>query len=372
MSLNQSNCDFNIKTIGKCDVTKFFIDGKNRTMLNWKQISVPELLTIPDVKPDVENLDQIFVTADIKTTKLIETPFSYTQKVSNRVLTADELTSATEALALAVINPALITAISTAVNAILAVPGLNAVPGIGTYITNIQDALAAVTTGAASLTTAITNATAVLVTGVTVSVAISALEAVKLALIALESALEGLLTAINALVSFVAQIPIIGPAVAALVGAVTSAVQVVLDIVFEALNAIIDVINSLLQSSTYFTLNQNAEGTILTGRKLIIEGVLKQKIVYTANVDVQSVHSAHFEIPFVSFIIPYAKFEGLTYDPTINGFYFNPNTEITPDLCEEFSIDTCIEDIFACLINERQVFKNVTLFLYAKPRLMCD
>ena len=35
----------------------------------------------------------------------------------------------------------------------------------------------------------------------------------------------------------------------------------------------------------------NSECTNLTGRKLIIEGLLKQKIIYTAAVDEQSIHS---------------------------------------------------------------------------------
>ena len=38
----------------------------------------------------------------------------------------------------------------------------------------------------------------------------------------------------------------------------------------------------------------NAERTNLTGRKLIIEGLLKQKVIYTADDDKQSLHSANF------------------------------------------------------------------------------
>ena len=133
------------------------------------------------------------------------------------------------------------------------------------------------------------------------------------------------------------------------------------------------------------TLIGNAEGTCLSGRKLIIEGTLKQKIVYTAEVDTQSVHSAHYEVPFMAFIIPYAKFEGLTYqknievyDPVtngpifINGYVYDPSVGIAVDLCEEFNIEKCIEDVYVYALDPRRIFKNVTVFLKAKPGSSCN
>lgn len=87
----------------------------------------------------------------------------------------------------------------------------------------------------------------------------------------------------------------------------------------------------------------NSEGTNLTGRKLIIEGLLKQKIIYTAAVDEQSLHSAHFVIPFSTFII-------IDKD--------------TP-LSQEFRITPYIEDIFVCRLSERSAFKNTTIFIKA-------
>lgn len=108
----------------------------------------------------------------------------------------------------------------------------------------------------------------------------------------------------------------------------------------------------------------NAEGTYLTGRKLIIEGVLKQKIVYTADVDVQSVHSAHFEIPFSAFIILYPKFSN-----AVGGIV--PVTTALVDLNEDFCIDACIEDVYVQAMDPRTIFKNVTLFLRAKPLPSC-
>ena len=92
----------------------------------------------------------------------------------------------------------------------------------------------------------------------------------------------------------------------------------------------------------------NQENTRITGRKLIIEGLLRQKVVYTAAVEQQSVHSAHFDVPFSAFII------------------LPPNTALT----QKYKIETCVEDIFVCHITARQIFKNVTLFIKATP-LVC-
>lgn len=87
----------------------------------------------------------------------------------------------------------------------------------------------------------------------------------------------------------------------------------------------------------------NSECTNLTGRKLIIEGILKQKVVYTAAVEEQSLHSACFSIPFSVFII------------------------IDPDtlLSQNFKIYPYIEDIFTCRLSERSLFKNTTIFIKA-------
>lgn len=87
----------------------------------------------------------------------------------------------------------------------------------------------------------------------------------------------------------------------------------------------------------------NSECTNLTGRKLIIEGLLKQKIIYTAAVDTQSIHSASFSVPFSTFII----------------------IEKDTPLSQKFRITPYIEDIFACRLSERSVFKNTTIFIKA-------
>ena len=94
-------------------------------------------------------------------------------------------------------------------------------------------------------------------------------------------------------------------------------------------------------------------------------------------------------IPFSSYINAYAKFVDMEYvrdvevlvNPnsptapcatiTVGGFPYTPGDPITVDLCEEFNVEVCIEDIFAYELNERDVFKNTTLFLYAKPIIPC-
>jgi hypothetical protein len=86
------------------------------------------------------------------------------------------------------------------------------------------------------------------------------------------------------------------------------------------------------------------EGQILTGFKLIVEGVLEQKIEYVADEPTQSVHAAHFNVPFSTFII-------LPKD-------FIIGTPIT--------VTGYIEDIFVELLDKRSLFKNVTILLDAQ------
>lgn len=89
----------------------------------------------------------------------------------------------------------------------------------------------------------------------------------------------------------------------------------------------------------------NAEGTKLTGKKLVIEGFIRQKIIYTALNSEQSLHSAHFIMPFSTFII-------LDKD--------------TP-LSKKFNVLPYIEDVYALQLSTRSVFKNTTIFISAVP-----
>lgn len=69
----------------------------------------------------------------------------------------------------------------------------------------------------------------------------------------------------------------------------------------------------------------------------------KTKIIYTAALGEQSVHSADFNIPFSVFII----------------------IEKNTPLYQQFKITAYIEDIYACVLSERSVFKNTTIFIKA-------
>ena len=97
----------------------------------------------------------------------------------------------------------------------------------------------------------------------------------------------------------------------------------------------------------------NIEGRLLTGRKLIIEGQLCQQVEYTATDAPQPVHSVEFYVPFSSYIV-------VPLEVTIGG--------VTVDsLLADFDVSVCLEDVTACLLNERILLKQVTLLLNAVP-----
>lgn len=92
------------------------------------------------------------------------------------------------------------------------------------------------------------------------------------------------------------------------------------------------------------TVAPNYEGLSLTGFKLLVHGLLKQRITYTSNTECKSVHSAHYDVPICVYIVL---------------------PDVT-DFTDKFRIKTCIEDIYACALNNRQIFKNTTLFIKAE------
>lgn len=106
----------------------------------------------------------------------------------------------------------------------------------------------------------------------------------------------------------------------------------------------------------------NLEGKLLTGRKLIIEGQLCQQIEYTADEDSQPVHSVHFYVPFSSYIIVPLN---VTLDNASGTQAYD-----TYDL--DFDVNACIEDVGACIIDERTILKQVTLLISAVPIQSCN
>lgn len=87
----------------------------------------------------------------------------------------------------------------------------------------------------------------------------------------------------------------------------------------------------------------SAEGQILTGWKLVVEGELLQKLEYVADEPTQSVHAAHFRVPFSTYIV-------LPED-----FSEGSIVAVTP----------YIEDIYIQQLDKRHLFKNVVLFINA-------
>lgn len=375
-------CEFNIRTVGVCDVSKVNLDGKDRSKLNWTEISVPEILQIPEVKPEIENIDQVYASVEINCTKLIETPFAY--KSYPLCYLQDSVLDAIKAVTGSITgNIDIITAsldvLTDVLNAVVAVVGLpaNLVTLVTGLVTNLDNAVQAVTDAANSL---------VSIVALPNPLATAVCEALSL----LEEALNTLLDLVNSVIPTINQIlNAVSPALQGLITAAINTVLGVLGLTLDtAVQGVVDDIGTILDPlvvidcdpGNAFEIIGNAEGTCLTGRKLIIEGVLKQKVVYTAEVSEQSVHSAHFEVPFIAFIIPYANFEGLgqaqtltVYDAElknckeITGFVYNQELEIVANLEEQFDIKACIEDIYVKALEPKKVFKNLTVFFSATP-----
>ena len=399
-------CDFNIKTVGVCDVSRLNINGSNRANLNWSEISIPEILCIPLVKPDIEAIDQVYANIVLDNIKLIETPFAYREyvlfsfytSVNGLTTTLTPLITALTGSITALITPTLDTTLIAAFNTLeTTLSALTAVPGVPALITLVDGFESDITNLISDLTTA-TTAVTTAADNLLAAIATTPLspESICAAIQALIDALNALTTLVNSIIPLLTNMSTSLDAAATAIGnaAVTTAVGLVttaLDTaiaglpvagVTTAITNILDVLAPIdCTNSTVFVLINNEEGTCLSGRKLIVEGILKQKIVYTAEVETQSVHSAHYEIPFISYIIPYAKFENAeyqqdisVYDPEtngsilVNGFIKTGTGDIVVDLDEEFSVDTCIEDIYVYALDKRTVFKNVTLFLKATAK----
>lgn len=85
------------------------------------------------------------------------------------------------------------------------------------------------------------------------------------------------------------------------------------------------------------------EGQLLTGWKIVVEGVITQKIQYVADEPEQSVHAAHTDMPFSTFIVLPANYV--------------PGTPVT--------ILGYIEDVFVQKMDSRCIFNNISILLTA-------
>lgn len=93
---------------------------------------------------------------------------------------------------------------------------------------------------------------------------------------------------------------------------------------------------------------KSIEGQILSGYKLIIYGMLKITIEYTACDKSQSVHSAHYDVPFSTFIV----------------LPENYNTG------SKMEVDPVVEDVYSKVVNCRLFFANITALINIKI-LLC-
>ncbi len=145
-------------------------------------------------------------------------------------------------------------------------------------------------------------------------------------------------------------------------------------------------------SPSYILSLRNAEGTCLTGRQLLVEGILNEKILYTSDSNNQSICSISATIPIYMYVMVYPKFTGLdsnnfvqnfpidiinndgdveTIDITGLGFSCT-DTEfdrynITVNTCEDFHIKICVEDVVAFALDRNSIFNSISLFISAKP-----
>ncbi|EJO5349533.1 DUF11 domain-containing protein, partial [Clostridium botulinum] len=111
----------------------------------------------------------------------------------------------------------------------------------------------------------------------------------------------------------------------------------------EILNTLVDV--EVTDTNVIKTpMITSLEGQNLTGFKLIVEGVLNQKVEYIACDQQQSVHAAHFRVPFSTFIIlPENYVEGTNVE-----------------------VEATVEDIYSKLVDKRTIFKSITFMILAK------
>lgn len=92
------------------------------------------------------------------------------------------------------------------------------------------------------------------------------------------------------------------------------------------------------------------EGQSLSGKKLIVELRLIEKVVYVADEPAQSAHAAHFEDTFKSIFVMVPK---TVNDTAIEDLFQQGKLIVTP----------FIEDIYAEMLDARTIFKNITMLL---------
>ena len=123
----------------------------------------------------------------------------------------------------------------------------------------------------------------------------------------------------------------------------------------ESINSLNITVNILRQEvvKTPIASTDNIEGKTLSGRKLIVQGNLCQRVSYTAAEEVQGVYSVDFNVPFSAYIIVPIQYS------------FNGTSVDSLDI--NYSVNACVEDISMEMVDSRTIQKQVTLLLYAVP-----
>jgi hypothetical protein len=116
----------------------------------------------------------------------------------------------------------------------------------------------------------------------------------------------------------------------------------------EQLVSIVESIDILSTKVVNTGVGTSQEGQILTGKKLIVEVLVKQKVTYVADEPTQSVHAAHFEKPYSIFVVVPADLIA-----TVDELF----------LQEKLVVKPYIEDICGIMVDKRTAFKCTALFL---------
>lgn len=98
---------------------------------------------------------------------------------------------------------------------------------------------------------------------------------------------------------------------------------------------------------TYFKsiktpIGKSLEGNVLTGRKLLVEGIIEQKVQYVACEKEQSIHFVNFSSPFFTYVVI-------------------PNT--IPCCNDNFVVTAFFEDVTAKADGCRQIYINNTILI---------
>lgn len=338
-----SNIDSSIVITGLCVPTNIDLT----TNLNWTQISVAQTLEIPEEKPDMEEINELNISVEIISKKVIVTPTGTNDEgkalTGFKLIIEGLLCNTISYTALLPDQPIHTAHIDVPFSAYIVLPTGTLTTAYFDVISCIEDVFIKECTSTREIFSNVTlflqavpsspgcdnidacgnsedlvcsNNENILITGVT-----------SVDLRTLTPAIIGT-TWTQMDVSEILSVPVQKPDIEQLI----------------SLYSTVDIISQkVIITPIPPTVTENLEGTILTGRKLIIEGILSQKIVYTADVPSQSIHSVRFDIPFSAFIVL----------PTGTA------------LSTKYTIEPYIEDIFICASNKRQIFKNITLFIMA-------